>query len=130
MKDVVARFDFCSSLLVAVALHATARQVAHHLPRYAPVMLWGAVAVLLAVGGLGYAQVRPRDGTEVVGIAVVAWICAAAAALAVAVLLPPLASLREGWKRMTRVRPRPPAPVSVREEEQRRAEAARAAAEA
>ncbi len=101
MQDVVARFDFCSYLAVAVFLHAAARQVAHHVPRFAPGMLWVALATLLAVGALGYDRVQPSTATEVIGVAVVAWICAAAAALAAAVLLPPLASLRDGWRKMS-----------------------------
>src|SRR4051794_19471121 len=114
MRDVIARFDFCSYLAVAVFLHVAARQVAHHLPRFAPGMLWSSVATLLAVGGLGYAQVRPAVGAEVIAIAVVSWICAAAAALAAAVLLPPLASLRDGWRSMTRSREPAPGPGAGR----------------
>src|SRR5687768_13856108 len=128
MKDVIERVDLCSYLVVAVVLYAAARQAALHLPRFAPGMRWAATATLLAVGGLGYAQVRPENGSEVIAIAVVGWICAAAAALGAAVLLPPLASLRDGWRNMSRVRPRPAPPA--RDEERARAEAVRAAAEA
>jgi hypothetical protein len=117
MRDVVARFDFCSYLVVAVALFAAARQVAHHAPRFAPAMRWAAVATLLLVGGRGYAEVRPRDGTEVIAVAVVAWICASAAALAAVVLLPPFASLYDGWREIQ----------DRREAEQKREEARRRA---
>lgn len=98
MRDAVARFDCCSYLAVAVFLTMTARLVAHHHPRFASGMAWAGIATLLAVGATGYAEVRPTGTVRTLGVAVIAWICAAAAGLAAAVLLPPLASLRDGWR--------------------------------
>jgi len=118
MRDVIARVDLCSYLVVAVALHAAARQVAQHIPRFAPGMRWAAVATLLLAGASGYVEVRPMGGAEVIAIAVVAWICASAAALAAVVLLPPFASLYDGWRE-----------IQDRREEERRREAARQRAE-
>jgi hypothetical protein len=100
MRDAVSQFDFCSYLAVAVFLFTAARQVGSFSPRTAPAMVWAGILTLLLVGASGYAAVRPSRAVEVFGIAVVAWICASAAALTAAVLLPPFFSLYDGWKHM------------------------------
>jgi hypothetical protein len=113
MRDVVGRFDFCSYLIVAIALQVVVNRVAYHFPRFARGMWWTAIATLLVVGGLGYAEVQPAEPMPAFGVAIVAWICASAAALASIVLVPPFASLFQGWKDIAAERER-------RAEQQRR----------
>lgn len=100
MRDAIDHFDFCSYLVVAVFLYATARQVARHFPRFATGMAWTAVAVFLAVGVSAYVNVEPAQPMAVLAILIVSCIAASASALATAVLLPPLMSLWDGWKQI------------------------------
>ena len=100
MLNAIARFDICSYFVVAVFLYMTARQVACLFPRFAKGMAWTAVAVFLAVGVSGYSLIRMAKPMDVLAVLFIACIAASASSLAAAVLLPPLGSLWDGWKRI------------------------------
>jgi hypothetical protein len=137
MREAVGRFDPCSYLVVAIALQVVVNRVASHFPRFARGMWWTAIATLLVAGGVGYAEVRPAGPIPAFGVAIVAWICASAAALASIVLVPPFASLYRGWQdaaaereRLSEQRRREEADAQQRAAAQEAAEQARRRAEA
>ena len=100
MRDImIVQFEVCSYGLVAFCLYSAAHRVAYLSPRFSRGMGWAAITTLLVVGGFGYAELRPGRTIEVLGVAIVAWIASSLAALAFIVVLPPFASMNDGWKR-------------------------------
>jgi hypothetical protein len=100
IREVVVRTDFCAGLTIVVIATTVARLTGQGLPRFSRAMGWAATAVLLAVCAAGYAEMRPSQPAELLGIVIVAWIAACGAALAVAVVLTPLAAGWDWWKRL------------------------------
>lgn len=98
MSDAIGRFDLCSSVVVAALLYAMARQVAAWFPRFAAAMVWTGIGTFLVVGVTGYRGIESDRPLEILAVLFVAGIAASVAALAAAVLLPPFASLWDGWK--------------------------------
>jgi hypothetical protein len=118
MRDILLRFDFCSYLVVGVCAYVIARRAGQFLPRFTQTMWWTAMAVLLSVAGYAYIEVRPVRPFEILGIAIIAGIAACVAALATAVILPPLAWVLDSWR--TGVdRRKAEAEQRLREEQQR-----------
>lgn len=95
MREVILRFDVCVHPLALLAVFVLARGAMRFRPRFAPAMAWSAIAIFLAAAALGYGEVRPPQGIQVLAILVSAGIAACAASLVVFVLSVPCAAVAD-----------------------------------
>jgi len=99
IREVITRTDACGGLLVAVVANFVARLAVHGLRRFAREMTWAGIAAVLGVCVWAFVEFRPKTFDELLGTVVVAWIAGCGAALAVAVILAPLAAVWDWWQR-------------------------------
>jgi hypothetical protein len=133
IREVITHTDFCGGLIVAVVANFVARLAVHGLHRFARAMTWAGIVAVLGVCVWAFVEFRPHTADDLLGTVVVAWIAGCGAALAVAVVLAPLAAIGDWWQGMVRQwRDEVAARVAERRrlEKESRREAERQAAEA
>lgn len=99
MTQLLARFDSCSHLIVAIICYVVARKAAESQSRLGSTMRYVATITFLIVFIVGNIEVHSKQPEQILGIVIIAWIAASLSALIAFVILVPASALAEAARR-------------------------------